>query len=1699
MIKNITKNTKGKLVLKSWVMGFAVCMLAGTAYAQNWQHQDVNTTLNLYSVHFVDADTGWAAGANDRVYKTTDGGQIWNSFSTGASTYISDLHFFDSENGWLSASNGIKYTEDGGESWIHSYNTTTQMFSVYFTDGENGWAAGAGGTIIHTSDGGANWGIQTTPVTDGLNSIFFTDLNTGWAAGVGGVVLRTMDGGTTWNTQNSGTAEVLNSIFFIDGSIGWIVGESGTILHTTDGGGNWEDQGGSTPSDLFDIYFINNIEGRVVGSDGTILSTSNGGDNWGGETSGTSVRLSGIYMTSGDTGFAVGLDGVALFYGDHPRLSPPELVSPGISETDVIFRPLFEWNDDSGAETYNLQISTDESFEDAALVVDETGISGTSYSPDENLADDTSYFWRVQGVDDEGGTSSWAAARSFTTTEFWIAQNTGSVINFSDIHFGDTETGWVSGEGGAIWITTDAGVNWQQLTTPISVNLNALHFTDIQNGWAVGDNGTILNTTTGTSWSEQGGEITSTLLDVYFADASTGWVVGVNGFLSKTTDGGGTWEEQDPGTAETLWGVHFVSSQVGWLVGANGTIARTDNGGDSWQAQESGVSGTLNNAFFLNAEYGWIAGRNGIVLRTTNGGIDWEKLVTNHDDINFENVSFVSNEHGWVVGEAGLILSTEDGGDTWQEQESGILENLTGIHFVVAGAGWITGDGGTVLKWYEDPIDAPVLTAPVDNDTQVDRAPTFQWEAVTGAASYVLQISTEASFSSDFMVTEQTGLTGTSYTPGRDLNASTEYFWRVLAVNSTGSAGAWSQVFSFTTGLSWRVQESGVNYLLYDIYFRDEENGWAAGDTSTVLRTSDGGDNWESVNTGSTNNYRGIYFTSPETGFIISTDGSLLQTDDGGANWQVRSIGAENALLSIDFSDNGNGLIVGVGGIILRTTDGGATWNSVNSNVSENLWYVYFLNDDEVWATGTGGTIIHSSDGGETWETQQAFASGYSIFGVHFIDSERGWASGTDGIVLKTSDGGITWDYNIYTSVHLDKVHFTDENTGWIVGSGGTMLNTTNGGETWDLIETPTSEYLVALSFVGPGKGWAAGSAGTILHYSASVSALPAPFLELPVAGETGVSLLPKLTWASIDEASEYQVQVGTDPNFGFETKVSDATVSETFYTPEELQFESVYYWRVRAVDSDGFGGTWSVVQSFDTVGEDEIYADLDVEGNRLPVSAFFTLVFNLGIEESSLLNAIEIKDSDDFVYTLSVSEAEGSRGSELRAHSETSFRSNDEITVTINSSELVSRSGYDLSGLEDRSFTFTTSFLGDFDNDAGVNSTDLAEITSRWKITGDDNEEEISMFDIGPASGSGTKFRSEPDGAIDFEDLMMFAFNWNLSMSDTEEQEEIALQTMAAANQQLSGRSKQVKTITGRTDIPGSETEGSWPYFMKQAKEVLENNGSGASFYHSFESGNLEAGESAARFKAGLEKSSPASRAERVKLLIPGYDDRYQTGEEAGLQKHEKIALVLAQADSLMAYEVYVQAPEGVSVQDLKVHSVFEKYSGQSFILSKTQTSGNGFVITAANLGKGIQLAEGDTLATFSLDKQSSGLVDLAVSYTLNESTKNIYKGVYSTVADVPGEAPEDFELLENYPNPFNPVTEIRYHIPEKAQVRVLIYDILGRRISTITDQQLEAGFYRARWDASRYASGVYLYVIQVHGDSGRRFTQTKKMTLIK
>lgn len=315
-------------------------------------------------------------------------------------------------------------------------------------------------------------------------------------------------------------------------------------------------------------------------------------------------------------------------------------------------------------------------------------------------------------------------------------------VNLHGVCFLTREEGWVVGQLGKIFHTTDGGKSWEEQHSGIDTLLTAVEFVDRTHGWAVGERGVILHSTDGgASWHAQPTGIPYPLFAVKFIDRNTGWVVGHWGTIFFTADGGKQWVERslslplaERGLIEPAALYDVIDPTTGEVMAKAGQLLNTEL---IAEIQQRGISDVriredvvLNTVFFFDQAHGWIGGERGLMLRTEDGGQTWERIMLPRPPVRnggaggedkggkllTEEVSeaeleafgilpplpsiyslfFVSPLQGWAVGQEGTIARTQDGGRQWEFQPSGTREALYDIG-VVGDQGWIVGDKGTVL------------------------------------------------------------------------------------------------------------------------------------------------------------------------------------------------------------------------------------------------------------------------------------------------------------------------------------------------------------------------------------------------------------------------------------------------------------------------------------------------------------------------------------------------------------------------------------------------------------------------------------------------------------------------------------------------------------------------------------------------------------------------------------------------------------------------------------------------------------------------------------------------------------------------------------------------------------------------------------------------------------------------------------------
>ncbi len=295
----------------------------------------------------------------------------------------------------------------------------------------------------------------------------------------------------------------------------------------------------------------------------------------------------------------------------------------------------------------------------------------------------------------------------------WARLNSGTTSNLAAIHFADSTTGYAVGAVGTILKTTNGGATWQSVSPPGFVtNLGGVYAFPVPSGRvvAVGSGGTILLTTNGgTNWSPVTSGVTSALYSVAFA-AGLGTCGGGSQSIIRSTNSGDSWSVVRSGLfGGGFWGANMLSAEIGYVGGENSIfqpmLGKTTDGGASWNFTPfylDSNEGRLYGIEFTDTSRGYAAcsvwdGR-GAIARTSNGGTNWTTTffpqVLYAVDFPVSNASLI----GFAAGAVGRVVKTVDAGNSWQEQTSGTVATLRGVHFLDFNVGFAVGDSGVVLK-----------------------------------------------------------------------------------------------------------------------------------------------------------------------------------------------------------------------------------------------------------------------------------------------------------------------------------------------------------------------------------------------------------------------------------------------------------------------------------------------------------------------------------------------------------------------------------------------------------------------------------------------------------------------------------------------------------------------------------------------------------------------------------------------------------------------------------------------------------------------------------------------------------------------------------------------------------------------------------------------------------------------------------------
>jgi len=476
------------------------------------------------------------------------------------------------------------------------------------------------------------------------------------------------------------------------------------------------------------------------------------------------------------------------------------------------------------------------------------------------------------------------------------------------------------------------------------------------------------------------------------------------------------------------------------------------------------------------------------VLVSEDNGLTWrivesEVFGCDGDYADFSDVFFIDENTGWIVSLSGGIYRSGDGGENWEKVYANRARQLYSINFADHNTGWAVGAHGMVLKTMDGGITWK--NQEFVNKEELTLIFCFSPEIVFIQSNNGIYKSNDGGQAWVKILTKEFIYPGESQM--YFINENTGWFVGEGKILKTTNGGD-----------SWETIYTDYSISINTVTFLNEETGWA-GCSSIILKTTDSGQTWQEVfkteDVFDSPGLRSMIFKDSYNGIVVGNDGRILRTTDGGGSWEYRTGGYfKNFLYAVEFIDDNRGWAGGFDTFV-RTMDGGKTWTDYMLDSHMIITDIDFINDSNGWFVGHGsnyfeGVIYRTSDGGDTWIDITPGQIAY-LNAVQFLDENTGYAVGEEGTVLKTTDAGETWTVKLRTDwkippldleFTLSDLFFLNSDTGWICGDGGYIAKTTDGGNSWqETIIVSGTLYFTEIQFIDELTGWI--SSGVSKHF----------------------------------------------------------------------------------------------------------------------------------------------------------------------------------------------------------------------------------------------------------------------------------------------------------------------------------------------------------------------------------------------------------------------------------------------------------------------------------------------------------------------------------------------------------------------------------------------------------------------------------------
>lgn len=789
---------------------------------------------------------------------------------------------------------------------------------------------------------------------------------------------------------------------------------------------------------------------------------------------------------------------------------------------------------------------------------------------------------------------------------------------------------------------------------------------------------------------------------------------------------------------------------------------------------------------------------------------------------------------------------------------------------------------------------------------------------------------------------------------------------------------------------------------------------------------------------------------------VVGNSGIILRRINN-LQYELVSSGTTENLYSISTISTPR-IITGGNGVILKGDANLTSIKIINTGVSEDLYSAARLLITSnpfpirLFAVGKNGTILRSNDNGETW-TQVSSPVNTDLHSI-FVPSgvwTNGWIAGKGGVVLRTTDAGDTW--NVVTTpvtTDLTSIFFTSQNTGFVSGNNGVILKTTNAGTSWIQTNTGTTENINSIYFLNEAVGFAAGENSTILQTSNSGASW---FSESVIV--SGVN------FNRISNSSGIGLATGDVGNIFY--RASDSLrLPYKFFNPNRISTwfsrSGIFNQDTRSNNTPGFqwpagsGKFASFTSGLSIFGK--------INGELRMAAASYSGEYRLGRTVGGLFQT----NPDYRMYRVDKDVPSIDRDNWDKAV----LQGAPYVDVNNNG---VYDPGIDIPGVKNAQQTFFACY-----SDADTSSHNAGEgfgggtlplgaevrITSWAYSTGGNTFLDNTIF---------MRFEILNNSLNNWEQVHFSLFNdFDIGIATDDYVGCDTIRNMGYAYNAT------ISDGTGAGNSYGIPPPASGNIFLRGA--MLNGVDLGlTSFMNLFGSGS----------------APPPCES------TPNGEPLGAFNYAQGFKKDLTPYVIPNTSPPQITKFSYSGDPEtriGWTEFDGYIDNCGGSLTGNHYI-----RTGGGDRRPLLNSGSNeIVMTPGDTQEIYTAQIMALGTSNVNSVTVLKSVADSVINFFNTSVSIHSGEVeilPAEFRLYQNYPNPFNPETTIKFDVPTGAgntNVAIRIYDLSGRLVTLLTNQNYNPGSYELKWNSAGFASGVYFYEMQTND-----FKESKRMMLLK